>query len=299
MKTFPKFALCWAALACALFAAGDAARAAAQSSNPLLRKYRNGETLIYKMNGINESRHYTIQADGIVKKDPDGAYFEEYRWTDLVSAGQPTPLSAASQAFRQRLSLDPNSTLAPPDLSKVDPGLIGPITDFMTFYSDLWLAVKTGQLAKPGDHFYFPYGAPASWADGSRVLVGESSIDFDLTLKSVDPATQTAMLVVRHVPPQKPQVHLSATWMQAPVADTPNNWVLISKSPDGKFDAAAGQETLTVELHVSLADGKILSAGMDNTVKTVGRTCDDQALTKCSPPQPHVIVRKIDISLVQ
>ena len=86
--------------------------------------------------------------------------------------------------------------------------------------------------------------------------------------------------------------------MQAPVADTPNNWVQVIKLP-GKFFASVGQETFTVELTISLADGKILSATMDNTVKTIARMCADAALTQCDPPQPHEIIRKIQIELVQ
>jgi hypothetical protein len=281
--------LCASAAACA--------QAAPQQRNPLARQYREGEALVYAMHGVNESWHYTIRAEGTVKKDASGAYFEEFRWTDMTSDGQPYPLPPESEAFRQRLSLDPNVPMAVPDLSKVDPKLIGPITDLMTFYADLWLVAKTGQLTKAGDHFYVPNGTPSSWADGSRVLLGESAIDFELTLKSVDTASQTAVLMVRHVPPAKPQVHFAAAWMQTPVADTPNNWVMVSKTPDGRYLASAGQETFTVDLHVSLADGRILSGSMDNSVNTVGRACVDQALTQCGPPQPHEISRKIQIAL--
>jgi hypothetical protein len=272
-------------------------QAPSQARNLFTRQYREGETLVYAMHGVNESWHYSLRAEGTVKKDPAGAYFEEYRWTDMISDGEPFPLPPESQAFRQRVSLDPDIPMAVPDLSKVDPKLIGPITDLMTFSADLWLAVKTGQLTKAGDHFYVPNGTPSSWADGSHVLVGESAIDFDMTLKSVDAASQTAVLVVRHVPPAKPQVHLGAAWMQAPVGDTLNNWVLVAKTPAGSYFASAGQETFTVELHVSLGDGKILSGSMDNSVKTVGRACVDQALTQCGPPQPHAINRKIEIAL--
>src|ERR1700679_1590513 len=143
----------------------------AQSHDPLQRQYREGETLVYKMTGVNEAWHYTIQADGVVKKDAAGAYYEEYRWSNMQSGGQATPLSAETPAFRQRLTLDPNQNPSMPDLSKVDPKLIGPITDFMTFYADLWLANKVGQLKKAGDHFYFRNPMPpSSWADGARVL---------------------------------------------------------------------------------------------------------------------------------
>jgi hypothetical protein len=283
-----------------IFSTG-AALLAGQSpnSNPLHRQYREGETLVYRMNGINETWHYSIQADGIVKKDPSGAFFEEYRWSKMETAGQPLPLSAQSSEFRQRLSLDPSQNPSVPDFAKVDPKLIGPIADFMTFYSDLWLAIKTGQLTKPGDHFYVPNGTPNSWADGSHVLLGQSAIDFDLTLKSIDKASQTAVLVVRHVPPAKSTIQLPAAWMQTPVGDRPNNWVGVQKEQDGKFTASVGEETFIDEIDLSLIDGKILKATMDNPVKTIERSCQDQALTQCSDPKSHVILRKIEIVLVQ
>jgi hypothetical protein len=281
-----------------VFPALLAAQATTQPQNPLHRQYRDGERLVYNMTGQNESWHYTIEAQGTVKKDASGAYFEEYRWANLVSDGQPAALSPGSDSFRERLSLDPDQIIAPPDLSNADPKLVGPAMDFMTFYDDLWLAIKTGQLTHAGDHFYFKYGAPSSWANGSQVILGQTSIYFDLTLKSVNPSDQTAVLIVRHVPPEKSQLTLPAAWMQTPVADTPNNWVQVIKLP-GKFLGAVGQETFTDELTISLADGKILSATMDNTVNTIMRTCNDEALTQCDTPQPHEIIRKIQIALVQ
>jgi hypothetical protein len=83
------------------------------------------------------------------------------------------------------------------------------------------------------------------------------------------------------------------------VADTPNNWVEVEKNDDGKFEAAVGKETFDVELKIDLTDGKILSGTMDNTVKTIHCTCEDQQLTKCSAPVPHEITRKIEIALVK
>jgi len=275
-----------------------AAQPSSTAQNPLRRQYHDGETLIYNMTGLNESWHCTVQADGIVKKDASGAYFEEDQWANLGSDGQPTPLSPGSDAFRQRLSLDPDQNMIPPDLSKADPKLVGPALDLMTFYADLWLVNKTGQLAHPGDHFYVKVGTPSSWANGSQVILGQSSIDFDLTLKSVNPSDQTAVLIVRHVPPEKSQLTLPAAWMQTPVADTPNNWIQVVKLP-GKFFASVGQETFNDELTVSLVDGKILSASMDNPVKTIARMCTDEALMQCDPPQPHEIIRKIQIVLAQ
>ena len=281
-------------------AATLAGQVATQGHDPLQRQYHEGEALVYRMTAVNEAWHYTIQADGIVKKDATGAYYEEYRWSNMQSGGQPMQLSAETPAFRQRLSLDPNQNPSGPDLTKVDPRMIGPITDFMTFYVDYWLANKVGQLKKVGDHFYFRNPMPASsWADGTHVLIGESAIDFDMTLKTVDAAAGMAVLVVRHVPPEKSAVKLPTAWMQTPVGNAPNNWVGVQKEQDGRYTASVGEENVNVEIKVSLADGKILSATMDNPVKTIERTCEDLALTKCGEAKPHDILRKVEIVLVQ
>lgn len=274
-----------------------AAQSAPTGQSPFLRRYREGEKLTYHMKAVNEDWHYEIQADGIVKKDAAGTYFEEYAWSNLISDNQKAALSPASQAFRQQLSLDPNHNPSIPNLSEVEPNLMGPILDFLTFYVDMWLAVKSGQLVHAGDHFYFKHNAPNSWADGTRVLIGEDAIDFDCTLKDVNRADNTATLVVRHVPPEKPEIRLPASWMRKPVADTANNYVQVSKGKDGKYWAGVGKEIVDVEIKVSLTDGKILSASMDNPVQTIERECEDAALTRCSDPKPHPIRRQIEISL--
>jgi hypothetical protein len=85
--------------------------------------------------------------------------------------------------------------------------------------------------------------------------------------------------------------------MQAPVADTANNWVEVAKTKDGKYRAAVGKETFDVTIIVSTADGRILSASMENPVATSGRLCEDAALTKCGAPQPHTIHRHVEIAL--
>ena len=263
----------------------------------LLRHYREGEKLRYHMKGINEDWHYEIEADGVVKKDSAGSFFEEYHWSNMISDGQKVALSSASLDFRQQLSLDPNVTPAQPNLSQIERKLHGPILDFVTFYADLWLVVKLANLNHVGDHFYFPLNMAPSWADGSYTLIGEDSIDFDFTLKEINQSDKTATLFVRHVPPEKSRVQLPADWMQKPVADTANNWVQVQKTKDGKYSAGVGKETFDVEIKLSLTDGKILSASMDNPVETIERECEDAAATKCGDPKPHLIRRQIEISL--
>jgi len=269
---------------------------AASAASPLHRQYRDGEKLTYHMKAVNENWHYEIDAVSLVKKDASGRFFEEYQWKHMTSSGQAVPMAPSSTDYRQRLTLDPDQIPSAPDLTKVDPRLIGPITDMMTFYADLWLASKLGALKKAGDHFYFRNPMPpSSWADGTRVLVGEDAIDFDMTLRTVDAAAGTALLEVKHVPPKDSAVPFKAAWMQAPVGDGTNNWVEIVKNAQGKYEAGVGLETFTVDLTVSTADGHIVSATMENPVSTIERVCEDEALTTCGPAKRHEILRKIEL----
>jgi hypothetical protein len=148
----------------------------------------------------------------------------------------------------------------------------------MTFYSDLWLAIKTEKLAHPGDHLYFKQGTPSSWADGTYTLTGEDSIDFDFTLKDLNRSDNSATIIVHHVPPEKPEVRFPVDWMRKPIAGTANNWVQVQKTRSEKYLAAVGKETFDVEIRLSLGDGKILRGSIDNPVQTIELECEDPAL---------------------
>ncbi len=270
----------------------------------LTRHYKEGEMLSYHMKATNQDRHgtlrYEIHADGVVKKNATGQFIEEFGWTNLVVNDKPKPLGDASANFRQSLSLAPGYTLTVPNLSQVDPILIGPITDLLTFYADMTVATFQGDLSHPGDHFYFKHGAPNSWADGNYALIGEDSIDFDVTLDSIDTANKTAMLTVRHVPPPQPHVKLPAPWMQTPVADTPNNWVELtrnfaSKSAADKYAASVGKETFDVQIKVDLTTGRIISASLDNPLDVLERDCTDETATTCGDPIRYKIHRHVEI----
>jgi len=271
-----------------------AAISAALSQDAVSRRYVEGEHLRYLLKTVNNGMPYEAQAEGIVKKDADGNFFEEYSWSNVIYNGKPIELPQSSIDFRQRITLDPKQPTKIPDLSKVHSSLIGPITDFMTFYVDLGLAIRAG-LKHPSDHTYRKYGTPASWADGTYVTLGESSIDFDVTLKSIEKGV--AVLEIKHVPPQQPQVHLPAPWMREPSADTPNNWVEVSHR-GAKYHAAVGKEIFDVEITSSVEDGKILSAKMTNPVKTRVRDCNDATLSDCSEVRSQDILRQVEIALI-
>ena len=155
-----------------------------------------------------------------------------------------------------------------------------------------------GTLRSAGDHFVVHNPAPASWADGSVVVIGEDAVDFDITLKDVDRGSGIALLLIKHVPPAAPHISLIADWMRTPVADTPNNWVLVRKTASG-YSASVGRETFDVTLQIALADGKILSAAMDNPVTAITRDCADAPLIQCTEPRPRPIFRHIEMALVR
>jgi hypothetical protein len=259
--------------------------------------YKEGERMTYLMKGVNENWRYEIQAAGVVKKDSVGKYVEEYSWSHLVSNGVAVTLPPSGLRFREVLSLDPEKPISIPNLSAAPPVLIGPITDLATFYVDLWLATRLGdKLSHVGDHAFLKVGIPASWADGRRVVLGESAVDFDVSLLKVDRARQIAVLIVRHVPPAQPRVRLPAPWMHKPVAGTPNNWVQVTRKDD-KFVAGVGKETFDVRMKVSLEDGRILSASIENLVKGQERDCRDPELTHCGDSRLLRNTRHVEISL--
>jgi hypothetical protein len=264
----------------------------------LKREYRDGETITYHMKAVNEGHlrtaRYEAEASAQVRRKPSEPFSEDFAWSGLVVNGQTLVLTPESQQFREALSLSPEYTLSVPDLSKVQPMLIGPITDLLTFYADVQLAMRQKNLVQAGDHVYVKHGVPNSWADGTYTVFGQDSIDFDITLTKVDAIAREATLMIRHVPPAEGQITYPAAWMAAPVGRLPNNWVEVEKG-QGKYSAEVGEETFAVTIKLSIPSGRILSAEMDNPVDILGRDCDDAALTKCSAPSRYKIRRQVSL----
>ena len=267
---------------------------------PLRRTYVAGEQLGYVMTASNRNRestrHYTAECQGRVVQTDDGTFYEEFRWIRLEVDGQEIALDDASRSFVQRLSLDPDYELGAPDIRGVNPMLIGPIFDLMTFYVDTHPSLHQGRLARRGDRMYVAHGQPNSWADGTRVLVGEDCIDFELTLADVGP--ESAQLLVRHVPPRESSIHLPAAWMREPVGDGPNNWVQIVKdasSAQPAYIAAVGRETFDVRITLERPAGRMVAATMDNPVDVLQRRCADAELLDCGEPVQYRIQRIIEL----
>jgi hypothetical protein len=263
----------------------------------LSRRYVEGDRLRYVMNAQNDGSKYEVRISATTKKASDGGFVEEFAWSDLVVNGAPRSLADTAQAFRVGVTLEGGVPFTMPDLSKAL-AIIGPVTDVLTFYSDLFLAMHQGALRKAGDRFYFSNPTAASWADGTVVVLGESHIDFDITLTAVDAASDVATLLIKHVPPPAPKIRLPAEWMHPRVADTPNNWVQVRKTATG-FAASVGKEGFDVTLKVQMSTGKIVSASMENPVTKVTRACADAALAQCGDAQPAPTLRRIALWLIR
>jgi len=278
-------------------AGGQSSSTEAHKVSPFTRHYREGEKISYQMTATNKdwlrTSSYEAQADGAVREDAAGHFYEEYQWSGVIWNGRTAQIPAD---FRQILSLDPGSRPQLPDLQHGGTALVGPTLDLFTFYTDLGMALRNPGLKAAGDHVYVKWGGPNSWAAGEGLILGEDSIDFDLTVQSVDHRKETATLLVRHVPPPDPKIHFPAEWMHTPVADTPNNWVEVGKNAAGGYRASIGKETFDDLIVVSLTDGRILSASMDNPVQVLERQCSDATLTVCGEPIRYEIRRKIEVT---
>ena len=83
--------------------------------------------------------------------------------------------------------------------------------------------------------------------------------------------------------------------MRPPVADGPNNWVQVNRLGQGRYIASVGQETFDAQIRLGLANGKIVSADLENPVEVFERECKDEALTQCGEGVRYRILRRIQI----
>jgi hypothetical protein len=254
----------------------------------LKRRYRVGDEWSYRMEGVNNGDRYTLTIAGAVRQRADGRSIDELTW--------PGP-----QDLRQVITLDgTEGPFSPADVAAgiaKAPRLVGPFTDMLTFYADLYLAMHHEGLRKAGDHVLVPNPQTGSWADGQNVIVGEDHVDFDLTLSAVDSTADTATLIARHIPPPTPKIRFPADWMRPAVAGTPNNFVEVKKTASG-YAASIGKETFDVTLRVRLSDGLLLGVVMDNPVVTVDRQCADASLSSCGEAREGRILRHVELKIL-
>jgi len=60
----------------------------ARQPGQLDRRYREGEQLTCYMKGVDDGLHHEVRAVGVVKRNSQGKYFEEYAWSNLTQTGR-------------------------------------------------------------------------------------------------------------------------------------------------------------------------------------------------------------------
>jgi len=111
----------------------------------LARRYVEGNRLRYRITGNENGTTYQVTIVATTTKRTDGRFVEEIAWSDMVVNGAPRALTPTSQAFRVAVTLEGGAPFDWPDLSKA-PGIIGPVTDMLNFYADLFLVRHQGSL---------------------------------------------------------------------------------------------------------------------------------------------------------
>lgn len=271
------------------------------TQNLLTRWYELGERVSYRITATTRDRtgtsSYAATARSIVKRDQMERLFEEFEWPDLVWNGMPVQMSPIDAQARPILSLSADRRPATPDLSKVAPRLIAPTVDLLSFYADAWVAMQQPTLRFAGNRaIVFNRGETTSWADGTRVILGEGSSELEITLDDVNLNEGTATLTLLHAPPARPPIRIPAEWMRTRVTDLPNNWIQVVRVGPRQLVASVGKETREVTMRMSLTNGKIYSARMENQVDVFERECTDEALTMCGEAVRYQINRQIAIA---
>ncbi len=281
-----------------LCAVGTLAATRTTSQAPFARLYAIGDSVRYHMTAVNaghpDTVRYSADVTGRVVQDSTGLVVERLEWGALRMNGTAVALAASTPKVREVLSLSP-AWVPRPDVRQTDPRLVGPVLDLLTFYVDLQLAGRMATLVHAGDHVFLPLSLGGSWADCVTLVRAEDAIDFDITLAAIDSAKHMATIVVKHVPPQKQVIALPAPWMREPVAGGLNNWLEVATLPGGRVAARVGKEAFDVRLDVSLTDGRLVSATLDNPVDVVDRECADASLASCGAPSHYRILRTISI----
>src|SRR5712672_4607965 len=172
-------------------------RAQGGMQNLLARWYELGGRVSYQVTATSKDRAgtstYAATAKSVVKRDDMGRLFEEFAWSDLASNGMPVQMPPADQQFRPILSLQSEQNPALPDVARIPPRLVDPMRDLLTFYADAWMLMQQPSIRRQGDRsVVFNHGDTASWADGTRVVLGEDTTDLEITIDDLNLLDGTA-----------------------------------------------------------------------------------------------------------
>jgi len=275
-----------------------------QSTNSdLTRKYNIGEVYRYRMttNVIhNDKWQSTIVAvcELKVMAGSDKIPYEEVKWISkkVITAKDTTEYpEEIKNTSPYRISLHPNGRLDLPPIQVA--GMTGEITDFNTFYVAISPRLGIGQLHKQFDSFTKPENVKGNFANGKDILKGEDCLEASSILQRI--TKEEAIIQSDFMPPATQCLQYFTAEMTKPVAgETINNFQMVRASANNKVNLFYGKEKFNINSTISLKDGKLRSALMNNTLFLQLKLNCNSDYTDCQHTMPFTIDRKIRLELI-
>lgn len=208
-------------------------------------------------------------------------------WTDVARAYRGHDVSLASSC---------KDCVQLPDLGTIDPRLVEPVTDVITFFVAVSSGAGIANVQRAGDRYALPTPVVGRWAHGKETPVGEDCIAVSIMLREI--TSETATYVTAFEPPTERCLTPALPVMEAPIGQGPNNFQQVMVSA---VDRAAmwGREQFVVTTVVRRSDGTILEATMDNQLVLRTRLgCADETLQRCQMEVPMRLQRKLHFQRV-
>jgi hypothetical protein len=248
------------------------------------RRYEDGEHILYKLKGRNQSPEgmfiYRAKAKSQVKKNKND-FVEEFQFEDVSIDGNPITFNDNHKSIDLKLSLNSKNKVNFPDFSQVHPAIAEAALDLMVIYADLLLVQKHWDMNKNPEQFYLKDSVINSWADNQNLVRAEDSIDFFMNVIKQEPSNNILEIMIKHIPPEKQTLKLNADWMKKPIGTRSNNWLQIKKITSKKLMVSVGRESIEVKIKLDTLYGKIIDASIDRTIVIRERICFDETYMFC------------------
>jgi hypothetical protein len=176
--------------------------------------------------------------------------------------------------------------------------MTGCITDLNTF----WVAISPGlgvtKLHQKGDSVLKPKPTRGDFSNGKSILKGEDYLAIEVLITGE--TTNTVDLLTSFMPPREESMHYLLPEMATPVVkDTLNNIQMVMAIGKDRVHIQYGRESFYINSTVSKSDGKLLQAGMHNTLNLHLKVNCDSSYSNCQADLPITIERKLSLELLE
>lgn len=286
-----------------LFTAISILTQAQELNSPLSRKYKTGDAYRYRMttevthNGKWQS---TIIAVCELKVATENNIpYDEVKWVSkkVITAKDTTDFPKEIQnTAPYRISLHPKGKLDIPPID--EPGMVGEITDFNTFFVAISPKMGIDSLHIPGYIFRKPESLQGNFANGKDILKGDDCLQVSSHYAGKE--KNDVSIITDFIPPSTPCLRFLSPEMAAPVSgDSLNNFQMVRAGAGGKVNLFSGREKFRINSVVESKEGKLVRASMINQLTLKLKLNCDADYTNCQHTMPYNIERKITLELLR